>query len=120
MISDKIQVVVLIALHALINLFGSALIKDQINRSLPAAPFDYLMVLFSVRAISGFSMIAGGFLLMMFIMRRTDFSFFMPVSLVVSYLITVLISIFFLQETIHLRTYIGLFFMMIGAVVLLR
>jgi len=120
MMTDKLQVVTLITLHALINLFGSALIKAQINRSLPSQPIDYLMTLFSFRAIGGFFLIGSGFLIMMLIMRRSDFSFFMPVSLVVSYLITVVISLFFLGETIHLRTYVGLFFMLIGALALLR
>ncbi len=120
MLKTRLVILLLIVLHATINLMGAALIKDQVNRSRPNVLPEYLSMMLSWRALAGFGLIGVGFLIMMVIMRRTDFAFFMPVSLSVSYVITITIAVFFLGETIEARTYLGIALMMLGSLFLLK
>jgi drug/metabolite transporter (DMT)-like permease len=120
MIYEKLFLVALIGFHAAVNLLGAGLIKAQINESAPAVVGDYLLMMLRWRVIGGIFLIGLGFGLLMVIMKRTDFSFFMPISLTLSFIITLIIARFLLHEAIDLKTGSGILLMVLGAVVLVR
>ncbi|MEO8769692.1 MAG: hypothetical protein ABI402_06400 [Ferruginibacter sp.] len=116
---NKISWSILLAtLYAILNVSGSALIKNKLKNYTLAGFSDWLNFLFSFQTIIAFALIFISALLMFKALSFAEFVFIIPIATGINFLTTVLVGYFLFNERVNYISFIGFSLILSGIIVL--
>jgi multidrug transporter EmrE-like cation transporter len=113
-----IKAVMLCVLYAFLNVSGAALIKWKLKGRTLAAVNDWLRLLFEPQVIAAFALIFLSMLVIFKALSLANFSFVIPVSAGVNFLLTVIAGYFIFKDQLNYVSFIG-FALIISGILLL-
>lgn len=113
-----IKAVMLCVLYAFLNVSGAALIKWKLKGRSLAAVNDWLRLLFEPQVIAAFALIFLSMLVIFKALSLANFSFVIPVSAGVNFLLTVIAGYFIFKDQLNYVSFIG-FALIISGILLL-
>ena len=113
-----IKAVMLCVLYAFLNVSGAALIKWKLKGRTLAAVNDWLRLLFESQVIAAFALIFLSMLVIFKALSLANFSFVIPVSAGVNFLLTVIAGYFIFKDQLNYVSFIG-FALIISGILLL-
>lgn len=112
-----LPVIVYCAFYALLNVAGATLIKMELPNHHLAAARDYVSLLFTPRVLIGFGIIFISALTLIKALSMQRFSYVVPVSNGLNFLVTVLVGIYIFRDTVNLTFLFGLFLILSGIII---
>ncbi len=113
-----IKAVMLCVLYAFLNVSGAALIKWKLKGRTLAALNDWLRLLLEPQVIAAFALIFLSMLVIFKALSLANFSFVIPVSAGVNFLLTVIAGYFIFRDQLNYVSFIG-FALIISGILLL-
>jgi multidrug transporter EmrE-like cation transporter len=113
-----IKAVMLCVLYAFLNVSGAALIKWKLKGRTLTAVNDWLRLLFEPQVIAAFALIFLSMLVIFKALSLANFSFVIPVSAGVNFLLTVIAGYFIFKDQLNYVSFIG-FALIISGILLL-
>lgn len=111
------KAIILCLIQAVLNIIGVALVrKAVVNFSYTKE--NILRELISFQLIAGVFLIGVGFLFTMYILSSYELSYYQPLSSGLTFIVTLLISYYFLKEDIGIRDIVGIVIIMIGCLII--
>ena len=116
---NKITLSILFAaMYALLNVSGSALIKNKLKTTTLAGFSDWVSFIFSFQTIAAFGLIFISALLMFKALSFAEFTFIIPIATGINFLITILVGYFLFSEKVNYISFIGFSLILSGIIVL--
>lgn len=114
-----LYIILICALYAALNVTGAAVIKNQIAAFQKeghqfSGPIDFVNFLFRVKVILGFVIILLSALTLFKALSMQAFSFVVPVSNGINFVLTVVIGVLFFNDRVSLGQYVGLLLIITG------
>ena len=106
------------ALYALLNVSGAAIIKMNLKGKVLTNFNQWMGVLFNVQVIGAFALIFVSMLVMFKALSSANFTFVIPVSAGINFVLTIIAGYFIFKDQMNLATYIG-FILIISGILLL-
>lgn len=105
-------------LYALLNVAGAAIIKYKLKGKVLNSFNDWMQFLFTVQVIGAFVLIFVSALVMFKALSAANFTFVIPVSAGVNFILTVIVGYFLFKDSLNLASFIG-FALIISGIILL-
>ena len=106
------------ALYALLNVSGAAIIKLNLKGKTLTSVNEYLKVLFHIQVIGAFALIFVSMLVIFKALSSARFTFVIPVSAGINFILTVIAGYFIFKDHLNLASFIG-FTLIISGIILL-
>jgi multidrug transporter EmrE-like cation transporter len=106
------------ALYALLNVSGAAIIKWNLKGKVLTNLNQWLNILFNVQVISAFVLIFLSMLVIFKALSTANFTFVIPVSAGINFILTVIAGYFIFKDQLSLASYVG-FTLIISGILLL-
>ncbi|HEU4607299.1 MAG TPA: hypothetical protein VFS31_04265 [Chitinophagaceae bacterium] len=113
-----IKAVVFCFLYALLNVSGAAIIKWKLKSTLLQQLNDWLRFLLNLQVIGAFCLIFISALVLFKALSAGNFTFIIPVSAGINFILTVLIGYYIFKDQLNLTSFIG-FALIISGIILL-
>ena len=112
------KAVIYCALYAFLNVSGAAIIKWNLKGKVLTNVNQWLNVLFNVQVICAFALIFVSMLVIFKALSSANFTFVIPVSAGINFILTVIAGYFIFKDQLSLASYIG-FTLIISGILLL-
>ena len=113
------QVTILyILVYATFNVSGAAIVKLQLKQTKLAAWQDWLTLFFNGYFIVAALFIIFSALALFKALSGSQFSFVIPIATGINFLLTVVVGYFLFQDRLSIGSYIGIFFIIAGILML--
>ena len=106
------------ALYALLNVSGAAIIKLNLKGKILTSLNQWLGVLFNIQVIGAFALIFVSMLVMFKALSAANFTFVIPVSAGINFVLTIVAGYFIFKDQMSLISFIG-FALIISGILLL-
>lgn len=106
------------ALYALLNVSGAAIIKWNLKGKVLTNLNQWLSVLFNVQVIGAFALIFISMLVIFKALSSANFTFVIPVSAGINFVLTVIAGYYIFKDTLNLASFVG-FTLIISGIILL-
>src|SRR6185295_7111803 len=106
------------ALYALLNVSGAAIIKLNLKGKSLTSLNQWLSVLFNIQVIGAFALIFVSMLVMFKALSAANFTFVIPVSAGINFVLTVVAGYFIFKDQMNMISFIG-FALIISGILLL-
>jgi len=106
------------ALYALLNVSGAAIIKLNLKGKVLTSFNQWLGILFNVQVIGAFVLIFVSMLVMFKALSAANFTFVIPVSAGINFVLTIVAGYFIFKDQMSLISFIG-FALIISGILLL-
>lgn len=106
------------ALYALLNVSGAAIIKWKLKGKTLTSFNDWLNLLLNVQVIGAFVLIFISMLVIFKALSTANFTFVIPVSAGINFVLTVIAGYFIFKDQLSLASFIG-FTLIISGIILL-
>ncbi|MEP7373116.1 MAG: hypothetical protein ABI675_06960 [Chitinophagaceae bacterium] len=113
-----IKAVVFCCLYALLNVSGAALIKWKLKGRVLNSFMDWFHFLLNVQVIGAFVIIFASALVMFKALSTANFTFVIPVSAGVNFILTIIAGYFIFKDHLNMASFIG-FTLIISGIILL-
>lgn len=120
---NKVVIFSLSALYATLSVVGATLIKSTLNnwgvqqRGLTSVK-DYFSFLFEAKVFFGMGIIFISALVLFKALSLSDFSYVIPVSAAVNFILTATVAAVFFGEKLAWNNYVGIALIVVGVIVL--
>ncbi|MCS6795528.1 MAG: EamA family transporter [Raineya sp.] len=101
-------------LQVLTNIVGSALVKISLYNKKLSNLSDFIKIIVDFYFLTGLLLIVVGFVFTAYILHKINLSVYQPISSGLSFIVTILISYFFLKEAISWNIIVGIFLIFTG------
>lgn len=119
MTSIFLQTIALCFVQAIFNISGVALIRSAAMQGLDKSSIvGFVKSLWNLHLLGGLFLIVIGFLFTILILMSNKLSVYQPISSGLTFIVTIIVSVFFLKESINLTSYIGILFIMVGCIII--
>lgn len=105
-------------MYATFNVCGAAIVKLQLKQTKLAAWQDWLTLFFNGYFIVAALFIILSALAMFKALSGSQFSFVIPIATGINFLLTVVVGYFLFQDRLTIGSYIGIFFIVAGILML--
>jgi len=106
------------ALYALLNVSGAAIIKWKLKGKVLSSFNDWMNLLLNVQVIAAFALIFCSMLVIFKALSTANFTFVIPVSAGINFVLTVVAGYFIFKDHMNLVSYVG-FTLIISGIILL-
>ena len=106
------------ALYALLNVSGAAIIKWNLKGKVLTSFSQWINLLLNVQVIGAFVLIFISMLVVFKALSSANFTFVIPVSAGINFVLTIIAGYFIFKDQMNLATYIG-FILIISGILLL-
>jgi multidrug transporter EmrE-like cation transporter len=113
-----LKAVVFCCLYALLNVAGAAIIKWKLKGRVLSSINDWIQFLFTPHVIGAFVLIFVSALVMFKALSAANFTFVIPVSAGVNFILTVIVGYYLFKDSLNLISFIG-FGLIISGIILL-
>ena len=113
-----IQAVLYCALYAILNVSGAAIIKWNLKGKVLTSFGEWMGVLLNVQVIGAFALIFCSMLVIFKALSSANFTFVIPVSAGINFVLTVIAGYFIFKDQLSLASFIG-FTLIISGILLL-
>ncbi len=116
--TNKMKIVSII-IYLLCSVGGLILVKSEANATTLAMQNGVFNVSMGVKAIIGFILYIGSFLIYTFyIIKQFDLSYIFPIITGITQILVILASVFVLKESINIYGIVGIFTIIVGITLL--
>ena len=116
--SVKLASVFFCFLYALLNVFGAAIIKFQLHGRKLSNIGEWISFLFQPFIILAFLIIFLSALVMFKALSIEQFSFVIPVSTGINFMLTVIVGYYLFKDSLNFTSFIGLALIISGIIIL--
>ena len=113
-----IKAIIFCFLYALLNVSGAAIIKWNLKGKVLNEFGQWINFLFNIQVISAFSLIFISALVMFKALSTADFTFVIPVSAGVNFILTLVAGYYIFKDKINFVSYIGFSLILSGIILL--
>ena len=113
-----VKSVIFCLLYALLNVTGAAIIKWNLKGKVLNEFSQWLNFLLNVQIIGAFSLIFISALVMFKALSTADFTFVIPVSSGINFVLTLIVGYFIFKDRINFISYIGFTLILSGIILL--
>lgn len=113
-----IQAVLYCFLYAVLNVSGAAIIKWKLKGRVLNAFSDWIQFLLNIQVIGAFVVIFASALVMFKALSAANFTFVIPVSAGINFILTVIAGYYIFRDHLSLASFIG-FALIISGIILL-
>lgn len=106
------------ALYALLNVSGAAIIKWNLKGKVLTNLNQWLSVLFNLQVIGAFALIFVSMLVIFKALSSANFTFVIPVSAGINFVLTVVAGYFIFKDQLSLASYAGFMLIIAGILIL--
>ena len=107
-------VIIFCGLYALLNVSAATIIKHKLLTNKINQFPDFIMFLIDPKIGIAFALIVGSMFFSMKALSISAFSFVIPITTSINFILTVLIGIFFFKDNLTIGSYLGLALILIG------
>ncbi len=111
-------IIFLCSLYAVFNVSAASIIKYKLLTNKITTPQDFAQFLVDPRILFAIVLIIGSMYFSMKALSLSAFSFVIPISTAVNFVLTVLIGVLFFKDNLTLMSYVSLVFILLGIVLL--
>jgi multidrug transporter EmrE-like cation transporter len=113
-----IKAVIFCCLYAILNVSGAAIIKWNLKGKVLNEFGQWINFLLNVQVIGAFSLIFISALVMFKALSSADFTFVIPVSAGINFVLTLIAGYYIFKDKINFISYIGFAFILSGIILL--
>lgn len=113
-----IKAVIFCCLYAILNVSGAAVIKWNLKGKVLNEFGQWINFLLNVQVIGAFSLIFISALVMFKALSSADFTFVIPVSAGINFVLTLIAGYYIFKDKINFISYIGFAFILSGIILL--
>lgn len=113
-----IKAILFCFVYALLNVTGAAIIKWNLKGKILSDLSQWINLLFNFQVIAAFSLIFMSALVMFKALSTADFTFVIPVSAGVNFVLTLIAGYFIFKDKINFVSYIGFTLILSGIIIL--
>lgn len=105
-------------IYAALNVIGAAIIKHQVNGQILGSIELWIKFLIKPSVILAFAIIFLSALVMFKALSSGQFSFIVPVSSGINFILTVMVGYFLFKDSLNFASFVGLAFIITGILIL--
>jgi multidrug transporter EmrE-like cation transporter len=113
-----IKAIIFCLLYAILNVAGAAIIKWNLKGKLLNQFGDWINFLLNIQVIGAFSLIFISALVMFKALSTADFTFVIPVSAGINFVLTLIAGYYIFKDKINFVSYIGFALILSGIIIL--
>jgi multidrug transporter EmrE-like cation transporter len=113
-----IKAIIFCLMYAILNVSGAAIIKWNLKGKVLNEFSDWVNFLLNLRVIGAFSLIFISALVMFKALSTADFSFVIPVSAGINFVLTLIAGYYIFKDKINFVSYIGFALILSGIIIL--
>jgi drug/metabolite transporter (DMT)-like permease len=112
------KIILFCFIQAILNIAGIAMVREGIKGFKFTTIKFSIFELFNLKIILGVILIGLGFIFTLLILNTQKLSYYQPLSSGITFIVTLAVSLFFLKESISFISILGIFFIVLGCMIL--
>ena len=111
-------IVIFCSMYALLNVSAAAIIKHKLLTNKINQLQDFVFFLVDPRIVFAIAMIVGSMYFSMKALSISEFSFVIPISTSINFILTILFGIIFFKDNLAIASYAGILLILMGILLL--